>query len=232
MQFRSWREYIMWGRVLGSSRQWHVLCRAVNGTLQSFTIQNSLLKIPTSACTHDAKTIWALDFRTWQVDVTFGHLSTKLRIFAYQTACWLFWTNVPISHLQMFKSPFSMGAFNKETDQRWASLSIVKFAKSRWRLYYYVCGTIRGHWPLPRPRWVNKLQCLIILTSARQCSNVPTPHLAAWHRGHWAMIEPRGNMDPSGLVSQEHVDITCVGPTLTWLAFKLKLLRQLNNRKR
>ena len=115
MQFRSWREYIMWGRVLGSSRQWHVLCRAVNGTLQSFTIQNSLLKIPTSACTHDAKTKWALDFRTWRVDVTFGHLSTKLRIFAYQTACWLFWTNVPISHLQMFKSPFSMGAFNKET---------------------------------------------------------------------------------------------------------------------
>lgn len=201
MQFRSWREYIMWGRVLGSSRQWHVLCRAVNGTLQSFTIHNSLLKVPTSARTHDAQNL--MGFRTWRQ-------MSQFHIYKCSKA-----------HLAWALS-------TRRRPQRRASLSIViVIAKSRWQLYYYVCGTIRGHWPLPRPRWVNKLQCLIILTSARQCSNVPTPHLAAWHRGHWG-----NDMDPSGLVSQEHVDITCVGPTLTWLAFKLKLLRQLNNRKR
>ena len=47
-----------------------------------------------------------------------------------------------------------------------------------------------------------------------QCSHPASCSLTP-HRGHWAMMEPRGNMEPSRLVSQEHVDITCVGPTLT-----------------
>ena len=81
----------------------------------------------------------------------------------------------------MFKRRFSTGAFNKETAPEkgfFEHCDILRSLVGSSSIMYAPPSGDTGRCPA-LAGWVNKLQCLIILTSARQCSNVPTPHLAA-----------------------------------------------------